>query len=77
MGQGEGQDTHESAAQSVADAAASSSAETVAAIDRAIAKNDDPAVGEILDDAAMAADQTVSRVGWLRSFLHRHFSRSA
>jgi hypothetical protein len=71
MGQAQDQDTHESAAPSVADAAASSSAETVAAIDRAITENDDPAVGEILDDAALAADKTVSRVGWLRSFLHR------
>jgi hypothetical protein len=71
------QDRHESAAPSVADAAASSSAETVAAIDRAIAKNDDPVVGEILDDAALAADKTLSRVGWVRGFLHRLFSRSA
>ena len=77
MGQVQDRDAHESAAPSVADAAASSSAETVAAIDRAIAENDDPAVGEILDDAALAADKTLSRVGWLRGFLHRLFSRSA
>jgi hypothetical protein len=64
-------------APSIADAAAASSAETVAAIDRAAAVNDDPEVGAILDDAAVAADQTVSRVGWLRAFLHRIFSRSA
>ena len=82
MGQAQDQDQtqdldmHRSPAPSVADAAASSSAETVAAIDRAIAKNDDPAVDEILDDAASAADKTVSRVGWLRGFLHR-ISRSA
>jgi len=77
MGQAQDQDQdHESAAPLVADAAASSSAETVEAIDRAIARNDDPAVGEILDDAALAADKTVSRVGWLRGFLHRLFSRS-
>jgi len=61
----------------IADAAADSSADTAAAIDRAAEVNEDPEVGEILDHAAMAADQTVSRVGWLRSFLHRFFARSA
>jgi hypothetical protein len=77
MGQVQDQDAHESAAPTVADAAASSSAETAAAIDRAIVENDDPAVGEILDDAALAADKTLSRVGWLQGFLHRLLSRSA
>jgi hypothetical protein len=57
----------------VADAAAASSAETAAAIDRAAELNDDPEVGEILEDAAMQADKTVSRVGWLSGFLHRLF----
>jgi hypothetical protein len=61
---------------SIADAAAASSAETAAAIDRAAAVNDDPAVGEILEHAALKADQTVSRVGWLRRFLHRFFAPS-
>ena len=42
MGQVQDQDAHESAAPTVADAAASSSAETAAAIDRAIVENDDP-----------------------------------
>jgi hypothetical protein len=66
-----------SPAPSVADAAAASSAETAAAIDRAAAVNDDPQVGEALADAAASADKTVSRVGWLRGFLHRIFPRSA
>jgi hypothetical protein len=65
----------DSPAPSVADAAAASSAETAAAIDRAAAKNDDPEVGAILDHAAIAADQTVNRVGWLRGFLDRVFRR--
>jgi hypothetical protein len=59
------------------DAAAASSLETVDAIDKAAAINDDPEVGKILDHAAMSADKTVSRVGWLQGFLHRLFSRSA
>jgi hypothetical protein len=61
----------------VGDAAAASSLETVDAIDKAAAINDDPEVAKILDDAAMSADKTVSRVGWLRGFLHRLFPRSA
>ena len=61
----------------VATAAEASSAETAAAIDRAAAINEDPEVAEVLDQAALAADQTVSRVGWLRSFLRRLFERSA
>jgi len=61
----------------IADAAADSSAMTAAAIDKAAAVNDDPEVGAILDKAAVAADQTVSRVGWLQSFVHRFFTRSA
>ena len=65
----------DSPAPSVADAAAASSAETAAAIDRATAVNDDPEVGAALADAAVVADQTVSRVGWLRGFLHRLFRR--
>ena len=58
----------------VADAAAASSAETAAAIDRAADLNEDPAVGEALDVAAAKADQTVARVGWLRALLHRLFA---
>ena len=61
----------------IADAAEASSVETAVAIDRAAAINDDPQVAEALDQAALAADQTVSRVGWLRGFLHRCFARWA
>jgi len=61
----------------VADAAAASADESAAAIERAAAVNEDPEVGEILDHAAIAADQTVSRVGWLRGLVHRFFDRSA
>jgi hypothetical protein len=61
----------------IADAAAVSAEESAAAIERAAAVNEDPEVGEILDHAALAADQTVSRVDWLRAFLHRLFGRSA
>jgi hypothetical protein len=53
------------------DAAADSSTETAEAIDRAAAVNDDPKVGQILEQAALSADQTVSRTGWVRSFVHR------
>jgi len=61
----------------VVDAAEAASAETADAIDRAAELNEDPAVGDALDIAAAKADQTVSRVGWLRSFLHRLFGPSA
>lgn len=66
----------DSPAPSVADAAAASSAETAAAIDRAAEVNEDPQVEALLADAAVSADQTASRVGWLRGFLHRLFRRS-
>lgn len=53
------------------DAAADSSAQTAEAIDRAAAVNDDPKVGQILEEAALSADQTVSRTGWVRNFVQR------
>jgi len=59
----------------VAGAAEASSVETAAAIDRAAEKNDDPEVAEVLDEASIAAEQTVGRVGWLRSVVHRLFAR--
>jgi hypothetical protein len=59
----------------VARAAEASSEETAAALDRAAEKNEDPEVAEVLDEAAIAAEQTVGRVGWLRSVLNRLFSR--
>jgi hypothetical protein len=61
----------------IAEAAASSSSDAAAAIDRAAEKNDDPEVAEILEDAAMRADQTVSRMGWLRRALGHVLSASA
>ena len=61
----------------VATAAEAASVETAAAIDRAAAINDDPEVAEVLDEAALTAEQAVGRVGWLRSFLRRLFARSA
>ena len=67
--------TDEAPAQLIAGAAAASSAETADAIDRAADKNEDPEVAAILDDAALNADKTVSRVSWLRRFVDRLFSR--
>jgi len=59
----------------VAGAAETSSVETAAAIDKAAEKNDDPEVAEVLDEASIAAQQTVGRVGWLRSAVQRLFAR--
>jgi len=67
--------TDEAPAQLIAGAAAVSSAETADAIDRAADKNQDPEVAAILDDAALNADKTVSRVSWLRRIVDRLFSR--
>lgn len=67
--------TEESPAQLIAGAAAASSTETAKAIDRAADKNEDPEVGAILEDAALSADKTVSRVGWLRRTVDRLLSR--
>jgi hypothetical protein len=44
----------------LAEAAAASSVETAAAIDRAAEQNEDPEVGSMLEDAALSADATVS-----------------
>jgi len=59
-----------------ADSAHSAAQQTVAAIDEAARVNDDPAVADVLADAAVKADQTSARVGWLRRLLHRRFQRS-
>ena len=63
--------TSDDAAGLIGDAADVASRETAQAIEEAAKINEDPAVAEVLDDAAVKADQTVARVGWLRSFLHR------
>ncbi|MEX1265269.1 MAG: hypothetical protein WEE66_15310 [Actinomycetota bacterium] len=60
-----------------ADSAHSAAEQTVAAIDEAAKVNDDPAVAEVLADAAVKADQASFRVGWLRRLLHRRLPRSA
>jgi hypothetical protein len=61
----------------VADAAHTSAERTLEAIDAAAAKNDDPVVAEFLDEAALSADATASRVGWLRRLFRRTFSDGA
>ena len=55
----------------IAQAAQAAAEETVEAIDAAAEINDDPAVERALEDAALKADKTTSRVGWLRSFVGR------
>jgi hypothetical protein len=55
----------------VADAATSAAEETADAIDVAAQENRDPIVARALDDAALKADKTVSRVGWLRALMRR------
>lgn len=57
--------------QTVAEAAAAAAEETVDAIEVAAQENRDPVVAKALDDAALKADKTVSRVGWLRALLGR------
>ena len=63
--------TQEPAERAVADAAAAAADETVEAIETAAQENRDPVVGKALDEAALKADKTVSRVGWLRALLRR------
>jgi hypothetical protein len=58
-----------------ADASLSASTEAAAAIERAAEKNEDPEVAVELQSAAIAADSTVGRVGWLRAMVHRLFGR--
>jgi hypothetical protein len=53
------------------DAAQAAADQTVAAIEEAAKKNQDPAVAEMLEVAVAKADTTSSRVGWLRSLLRR------
>ncbi|MGZ8632111.1 MAG: hypothetical protein ACXWZF_14295 [Actinomycetota bacterium] len=56
-----------------ANAAHAATVETAEAIEEASKVNDDPAVAEVLEDAAVKADQASTRVGWLRGLLHRRF----
>ena len=55
----------------VADAASAAAEETADAIEVAAEQNRDPVVAKALDDAALKADKTVSRVGWLRALIRR------
>jgi hypothetical protein len=55
----------------VADAASAAADETVEAIEAAAEENRDPVVAKALDDAALKADKTVTRVGWLRALVRR------
>ncbi len=59
------------------EASESSLLEAAAHIERAAEKNDDPAVAKELHDAALAADTTAARVGWLRATLTRLFRRQS
>ena len=68
--------SHEPLPGLIGDAAAASSVETAAAIEAAADINDDPQVAQVLDHAAMAADETVSRVSWIQRVLHRVSPRS-
>jgi hypothetical protein len=61
----------------VAEAGLTSSQETVAKVELAAEMNEDPAVAEVLEEAAVAADSTATRVGWLRSALKRLWSEPA
>ena len=61
-----------------AEASVSSSEEAVAKIEMATEVNEDPAVAEVLEDAAVAADTTATRAGWLRALVkHLGFDRAA
>ncbi len=55
----------------IAQAAQTSAEETADAIDVAAEVNEDPQVADALAVAALHADKTVSRVGWIRSFVTR------
>jgi hypothetical protein len=61
----------------VAEAASAAARETADAIDVAAQRNRDPMVAKALDDAALKADKTVSRVGWLRALVRRLTSASS
>jgi predicted metalloprotease with PDZ domain len=60
----------------VAEAAEASAKDTARAIDEAAEINEDPKVAEKLDAAALKAQTTTHRVGWLRSFVDRLRGRS-
>jgi hypothetical protein len=57
------------------EAARTATEDTADAIERAAEKNDDPAVGEILDEAALHAETAVVRVSWLQRLIDRLLRR--
>lgn len=63
--------TEASPVDQVAEAAVGSAEATSDAIRQAADVNEDPAVAEVLQEAAVHAETTVGRVGWLRSFIRR------
>jgi hypothetical protein len=73
---GSGKDDEVGKGDVIAQAAQASASDTVDAIERAAELNDDPRVERALDSAALHADKTSSRVGWLRSFISRVLSPS-
>ena len=60
-----------------ADAASTSAERTIEAIDDAAAKNEDPEVARILDEAAVSADTTATRVSWVGQLIRRTLGRGA
>jgi hypothetical protein len=58
-----------------ADSAHAATIETAEAIEEAAKANEDPEVAEVLEDAAVKADQATSRTGWLRRLIHRRSRR--
>ena len=61
---------------SVSEAAHASSETTAEKIDEAAEVNEDPKVGQVLEEASMHADTTVRRVGWVRDWFRRVFRGS-
>ena len=59
----------------VAEAARASSEATVEAIEEAAKVNEDPVVADALEDAALKATTTHSRLQWLRDRVLRVFKR--
>lgn len=58
-----------------AEAAQSAVEDTAEAIERAAEANDDPAVADALDDAAISADVATTRVSWLAGVVRRLIRR--
>ncbi len=70
------QEAEGSVPETVSDAAHASSETTAEKIEEAVEVNEDPKVGQALEEASIHADATVRRVGWLRDWLYRLGHRS-